>query len=243
MRTLAFVGILLLSAPAFAAEMTPVRSVTASGMSERKVAPDEAHVNVNFGATNLKLETAKAEHDKKLRDVMAIAKKVGIEDAQVKTENSSVQPQYRWENNKQLFKGYRVQTNLDITVKKIDAVGGLLEKLSSAGLEAGSGQEWGNLLNVSYSISKPDKIRDEMLAEAIKNARKKAENMAAAAGSSLGGVIQINEGGAPQLNFPMPMMAMARADGMATEAASAPVAPPVGEQQVNANVTVIFELK
>ena len=245
MRSLIVLAALCFSTSAFAAnELSPVRSVTASGMSERKIAPDEAHVQVNFGATNVKLETAKAEHDKKLRDVMDIAQKAGIDKAQMKTLNSSTQPHYTWENSKQNFKGYRVQTMLDITVKKIDAVGGLIEKLSTAGLETGGTQEWGNLLNVSYAISEPDTIRDEMLADAIKNARKKAENMAAAAGASIGAVIQINEGGAPQFNFPQPML-MARGGvmAMAADAAKMESAPPVGEQAVNANVTVIYELK
>lgn len=248
MRSLLVIAALLTATPALAVgELTqvPVRSITASGMSERKVAPDEAHVQVNFGATNMKLEAAKAEHDKKLRTVMSIAEKAGIDKAQMKTLNSSIQPVYTWEDNRQNFRGYRVQTMIDITVKKIDAVGALIEKLSVAGLESGNTQEWGNLLNVSYSISNPDKVRDEMLAEAIKNARAKAQNMATAAGASIGNVIQINEGGAPQFNFPpAPMMAraeMAMAGGAAD--AKMAVAPPVGEQQVNANVTVIFELK
>jgi uncharacterized protein YggE len=244
MRLWIVAATLLIAGQAVAADVSAVRSISASGVSERKVAPDEAHVQVNFGATNLKLETAKAEHDKKLRDVMAIAEKAGIDKAQMKTLSSSTQPHYTWENSKQNFKGYRVQTLLDITVKKIDAVGGLIEKLSAAGLETGGTQEWGNLLNVSYTISDPDAIRDEMLADAIKNARKKAENMAAAAGASIGAVIQINEGGAPQFNFPQPML-MARGGmvAMSADAAKMESAPPVGEQSVNANVTVIFELK
>ena len=240
----AFVGLSVaaVGGTVFAAEAVAIRSITVSGMAERKVAPDEARVNITIAATNMKLETAKADHDKKLRTVMAIAKKAGIDDAQMKTQNSSVQPQYTYENNKRNFKGYVVQTNLEITVKKIDAVGGLLEKLASAGLESGDTQEWGNLINVNYQLANPDKIRDEMLTDAIRNARAKAEKMVVAANASIGAVIQINEGGAPQFNFPsrpMPMMAMAKSMS-ADEAAPA---PPVGEQQVNANVTVIFELK
>lgn len=222
--------------------LRPVHSISVSGMAERKVIPDEAHVNVNIGATAAKVEPAKAEHDRKLRLVMDIAKKAGIDEAQMKTQNSSIQPQYSYENNKQVFKGYRVQTALDITVKKTEIIGDLMEKLSGAGLESANSQEWGNLLSVSYGVSNPDKIRDEMLADAIRNARAKADNMAAAAGGSVGGVIQINEGSAPSFNFPMPMLAR----GMKAEAmgvAAAPMAPPVGEQAVNANVNVIFELK
>ncbi len=230
-----------MAGPALAADLAtaPVRSITASGVAERKVAPDEAHVHVTVEAMHPKLDAAKLEHDKKLRDVMGIAKNAGIAEAQLRTENSAVQPQYTYENSRQVFKGYSVVTNLDITVKHIDAVGGLLEKLSNAGLENGDAQQWGNLINVTYTIADPDKLRDEMLAEAIKNARAKAENMAAAADAHLGSVIQINEGGSPQFNFPVPMMARAKL----AMAAAEPVAPPVGEQQVNANVTVIFELK
>ncbi|MES2984876.1 MAG: SIMPL domain-containing protein [Pseudomonadota bacterium] len=243
MRSLMVVAALLVAAPAFAADLAavPVRSITTSGQAERKIAPDQAHVNVNVSALNVKLDAAKAEHDKKLRDVMAIAKKAGIDEAQMKTLNASVQPQYSYDNNKRSFRGYQVQTALDITVKNIDTVGELIEKLTGAGLENGANAEWGNLINVSYTIGNPDKIRDDMLVDAIKNARAKAESMAAAAGGSVGSVIQINEGSAPQFNFPVPMMARAMV-------ASAPmmeksVAPPVGEQDVNANVTVIFELK
>lgn len=224
---------------AFAAEPLQ-RTITVTGQSERSIAPDEAHVLVNFGATDMKMNIAKTAHDKKLQQVLSIAKEAGIDEAQVKTESSSSQPQYSWDNNKRQFKGYRVQTALDITVKDATKVSGLMDKLSTAGLESGDAQEYGNLLNLSYRISNPDKIRDEMLADAIKNARAKAENMAAAADSSVGKVIQINEGSAPSfMPVARPMMAMAKA-GMADSAAAA---PPVGEEKVNANVSVVFELQ
>lgn len=234
---------LLIASSAFAAEM-PIRNITVSGMAERKVVPDEAHITITVSATNLKLETAKAEHDKKLRDVMDIAAKEDIAHAQMKTTNSSVQPVYTWENSKQLFKGYRATSTLDITVKKTDSVGDLVSKFTSAKLESDDAQGWGQFLNVSYAVAEPDKIRDEMLAEAIRNARMKAEKMASAADASVGKVIQINEGSMPSFDFPRPMPMMARAMvGAADGAAEKSIAPPAGEQQLNANVTVMFELK
>jgi uncharacterized protein YggE len=242
MRSLVLIAACLVAASAWA-QQAPVRSITATGVAERKITPDEAHVNVNVGVTNPKLELAKTEHDKKLRDVLAIAKANGIEAAQVKTLNSMTQPHYVWENNKQNLKGYRVQTQLDITVKKTETLGDLLQKLNSAGLENGGAQEWGGLINVNYTIANPDKIRDEMLADAVKNARAKAQNMATAAGASVGEAIQINEGNAPQFNFPTPMPMMARAMKASADAAAPEMAPPAGEQTLNANVTVTFELK
>lgn len=237
---LAFIA---LAMPALADELKPVRSITVTGQAERKVVPDEAHINFNVSAMNAKLAAAKSEHDDKLRKVIDIAKSAGIEEAQIKTDSATIQPQYNYENNKQVFKGYRVATSLDITVKKTESVGTLMEKLTNAGLENKTDNEWMGLMSVNYTISNPNKIRDEMASDAIKNARAKAEQMAAAAGASLGQVYQVNEGNAPSFNYPrpMPMMAMARSNEIAPPAI--PVVPPAGEQEVNASVTVTYELK
>jgi uncharacterized protein YggE len=235
------------AASAMAAEATAQRMITVSGSAERKITPDQAHINVNISGLDGKLENAKAQHDKKLKDVIAIAKSAGIDAAQIKTQNSSIQPQYTYDNNKRQFKGYQVQTSLDILVKKVDDLGGVIEKLSSAKLESAAGNEWQGLLNVNYTLADPDKIRDEMLADAIKNARAKADRMAAAADAKIGRVVNIAEGGVPSFNFPLPPVPMmARAMSMKAGAAmenDAAMAPPPGEQQVNANVTVSFELK
>ena len=240
MRALIAGVIFCITSSAFAADtLVPVRQVTVTGSADRKVTPDVAHVNVTINGNNLKVEAAKAEHDKKLQNVIAIAKAEGIDEAHIKTQNSSIQPQYTYENNKRIFKGYSVQTSLDIKVKKIESLGALLDKLTSAKIES-SAPEWQNLLSVSYSIDSPDKIRDEMLAEAIKNARSKAEKMAAAAGTSIGRVLTMNEGNTPSFEMrPMPMMARASMDGVSAKSA---VTPPPGEQEVNASVSVTFEL-
>lgn len=226
----------------------PVRTITVSGMAERKVVPNEAHLQVNLNSLAMKLADAKAAHDKKLVKLMSIVKGEGIDEKKVRTENSNIQPMYDYRNDpktgqsNRVFKGYRAQTNLDITVADSAKVGPLMEKITAAGFEQGASTEWGNLLNLDYRISNPEKISDELLAEAIANARGKAERMASAAGTGIDRVYQVQEGSAPNFNFPrVPMMAMAKmADGAASTEA---YAPPAGEQNVQANVTVTFELK
>ena len=133
-----------------------------------------------------------------------------------------------------------MQTSLDITVVDTTKLGQLMDATSTAGFEQGGNPEWGDLMNVYYTLSDSDKIRDTMLADAILNARAKAENMAKAAGAILGAVQQIQEGNSPNFNYPrpVPMMAMTKAE----LTSSAPIAPPAGEQQMQASVTVTFEL-
>lgn len=242
-RWIAASGFALLAMTGYvdAAELAPVRSITVSGQAERKVLPDEAHLGVNLNSLNAKLADAKAEHDKKLKQLLAIVDKAGIDSKKVKTQSATSEPQYDYTNSQRVFKGYRVQTQLDITVAPIDKVAGLMDAITAAGFERGAATEWGQLLSVSYGVAQPEKIRDDMLADAIGNARAKAERMAKAANATIGNVWQINEGNVPSFQYPvtpMPMMAM-----KASLADAAPVAPPAGEQSMQASVTVTFELK
>lgn len=244
MRHLILVATLLLATPALAQEVKIPRTITVNGLAERKVVPDEAHMTVNLSATEKKLAAAKSAHDAKLKKLLSLTKDAGIPEKHVRTQHSNVQPIYSYKNdtngrNTRYFDGYRVQTNLDITVADTEKLGDLMEAVMGAGFEKNTNEEWGQLVNVYYTLSKPEKIRDEMLTEAIANAKVKAERMASAAGSSIGRVYAITEGGAPQFHPPMPMMAMKMAGGVADAA----MAPPAGEQEVNASVTVSYELK
>lgn len=240
----------LLSTSALAQQtFVPIRSITVTGMAERKVVPSEAHIQVNLNSMAMKLADAKTAHDKKLKKLMGIVKAEGIDEKKVRTENSNIQPIYDYRHDAKtnqsirVFKGYRAQTNLDITVADSEKVGSLTDKITTAGFEEGANTEWGNLLNLDYRIANPEQISDELLAQAIANAREKADRMASAAGASIDRVYQVHENGAPNFNYPraVPMMAMAKMEGGA--AADAAYAPPAGEQNVQATVSVTFELK
>ena len=238
----AILGILAIASAA-RADMVPIRSITVSGMAERKVAPDEAHIYVTIGATQPKMANAKSTHDTKLKKLYAIADKNGIERKHLSTQSSSVQPHYTYSDNKQIFQGYRVQSTIDMKLADIAKTGEVTEQIMSSGLEEQNQNEYGQLLSTSYTLSNPDKIRDDMLAEALKNARAKADNMAAAVGAEIARVYQINEGDAPSFQ-PRPMMVMGmKADAAPGGAAREAIAPPIGEQELRSTVTVIFELK
>lgn len=236
----------LLSTPAMAQELRAIRSITVSGQAERLVVPDEAHITVNLNAQDKDMAKARAAHQQKLTKLLDIVKKAGIDEKKVRSQSSNIQPIYDYRNDgkgnsQRIFLGYRAQTNLDITVGDTAKLGGLMDSISSAGFEQGANTEWGNLLSVYYTISKPDEVRDALLADAITNAKTKAERMADAAGAELGKVYQLNENGTPQFQ---PVMLRAAAPMMAkAESAMADAAPPAGEQKIESSVTVTFELK
>lgn len=239
----AIIGILAIASAA-RAEMVPVRSISVTGTAERKVLPDEAHVIVTLGATQMKMADAKATHDAKLKKLYAIADKNGIASRNLNTQSSAVQPHYSYNDGKQIFKGYRVSTTIDMKLADASKLGVVVEQVMASGLEEQNQQEYGQLLSTSYAISNPDKLRDELLAEAIRNARAKADKMAAAAGSEVYRVYQVSEGETPNyMPRPIPMMMAAKADMALGSAREGAVSPPIGEQDVRSTVTVIFELK
>jgi uncharacterized protein len=230
------------------------RTISVSGQASRKLVPDEAHLKVNLNSMLPKMAEAKAAHDVKLKALLEITKALGIEERKVRTESAMVQPIYEYATEpataimpnpqpKRVFRGYRVQTQLDITVVDTSKVGALMEKITEAGFEKDANTEWGSLLDLNYQVSEPEKKRDELLAEAIAAARAKAERMAAAAGSSVARVQQITESNVGTYNpRPVPMLAMAKVS-MAEADGAPPVAPPSGEENLQANVSVAFELR
>ncbi len=258
----------MLATPAIAAELQPVRSITVNGIAQRKVVPDEAHLNVNLNAFEPKLADAKSSQDAKLKKLMGIVKSAGIDEKKISTQSANIQPIYDskkvLQNGNDLpacvrdhrcpepetksirvLTGYRAQLAVDITVGDVAKLGGLMDNVAKADLEKGATEDWGPLISVYYSLSNPEKIRDEMLTDALRNAKEKASKMAVAAGSNIARVYQIQESGSPNFYFPRPMMMR---ESMAINALvpalpKAEMAPPAGEQEVSASVTVMYELK
>lgn len=234
--------------PAHADELKAIRTITVNGLAKKNIVPDEAHITVNLNARDMELTKAKHMHDEKLRKLMALVADYRIDKRKVATQSSNVQPLYDYENNPttgqgtQVFKGYRVQTNVDITVEDTSKVAKLMDNIMQAGFDKGLPPEWGQLINMYYTLSDPQKIQEEMLVEAIANARAKADRMAAAADAKVARVFQMNEGGGFNYNpRPVPMMAMMRRADAAIAKES--IAPPAGEQEVQSTVTITFELE
>ena len=88
---------------------------------------------------------------------------------------------------------------------------------------------------IRFGIAEDQPLRDEALALAVVDARRKAEIMAGAAGVTLGPVLSMSSGGgvAPA---PQPVMR-----AMAMEAAAVPVAE--GELAISASVQMVFGME
>jgi hypothetical protein len=209
--------------PAQAAEKVD-KLITVTGEATVSAAPDAASIRVGISSQG---KTARAASDANARDmtvVIAAIKESGVADKDIQTTSLSLQPQY--DSNKAAaarLVGFQANNQITVKIRDIAKLPNILDRAISAGANEMSG--------IELVISEQAKLLDKARAEAIADARRKAELYANAAGMKVGRVMAISEeGSAPPLRTFQPMM----------RAGAAAIAP--GEQTLRAIVTVSYEL-
>ena len=226
----AVIGLLAAISPAFAEGGKMPRIISLSGHGEVRATPDLAYVTSGVVTQGATAAEALAANTKAMTDLFAALKESGIEDRDVQTSNFSVQPRYDFSNNQApKMVGYDVSNNVTVTLRKVDTLGTLLDRM----VQSGSNQ----ISGISFDVSKPEDAMDEARKPATEDATRKAKVYAKAMGIELGNVMQVSEGSAAQPPMPMVRSTMMKAD------AAPPVPMAAGEQTLAVDVNVIWEIK
>ena len=217
--------------PAFADDSKAPRTMALSGHGEVRVAPDMAMVTVGALSQSATAADALKANTASMQAIFAILKKAGIEDRDIQTSNFTVQPHYDYNNNNSgeppRIVGYDVSNSVMIAVRKLDAVGALLDKVVSVGSNQISG--------IQYQVAKPDAALDEARKLAVVEATRKAKVYSAASSVQLGDILSIAEGGGNQ-----PPIVMQAKTIRAGEASDVPIAQ--GEQTISVDVNIVWEI-
>ena len=226
----AVIGLLAAISPAFAEGGKMPRIISLSGHGEVRATPDLAYVTSGVVTQGATAAEALAANTKAMTDLFAALKESGIEDRDVQTSNFSVQPRYDFSNNQApKMVGYDVSNNVTVTLRKVDTLGTLLDRM----VQSGSNQ----ISGISFDVSKPEDAMDEARKLATEDATRKAKVYAKAMGIELGNVMQVSEGSAAQPPMPMVRSTMMKAD------AAPPVPMAAGEKTLAVDVNVIWEIK
>jgi hypothetical protein len=161
-----------------------------------------------------------------MKGVFAALEKLGVPQKNIQTSNFFVSPQYsNGDNNTaRRLTGYQVNNDVTARLEDVGKLGGALDALVAAGANQING--------ISFSIQNDAPLLEKARAQAIADARLRAETYAKAAGVTLGPILSISEGGGETPPRPMYRMAAMAADTQ--------IAP--GEQSVTANVSVVWEI-
>ncbi len=231
MKSHIFLGLALactLALPAWAADprTTDVRTLAMTGHGEIRSIPDMAQVTAGVTTTAPTAAQALSANSARMKGVFAALEKLGVPQKNIQTANFFVSPQYtNGDNNTaRRLTGYQVTNDVTARIEDVGKLGGTLDALVAAGANQING--------VSFSIQNDAPLLEKARAQAIADARARAETYARAAGVTLGPILSISEGGGPVPPRPMYRMAAMAADTQ--------IAP--GEQSVAADVSVVWEI-
>jgi uncharacterized protein YggE len=226
--TILVIAVFGLPVPALAqTQEMPRPQVTVPGEATLAVAPDTARLQAGVISEGRTAREASEANKKTMAAVMAAITSAGIAEKDIQTSRYSIQPIYdQGRPVPGAFKGFQASNNVTVKIRDLDKIGDIIDQTVAAGANSMGG--------VEFLVAEPSKMLDAARAEAVADARRKAEILAEAAGVKLGSALTITE---QSSGFQYPQLYM-RAAGV--QAGETPVA--AGEMTLRAAVTVSFEL-
>lgn len=211
------------------AEQTMQRTITVSASGSVDAAPDIARVQTGVVSEAETAGEALSANSAAMARMIKGLKEAGIEAKDIQTSSFRIEPRYTNHRDGRApeINGYRVVNEVQLIVRAVGKLGGILDALVQIGANRMNG--------LSFEVSKAETLKDEARKIAIANARRRAELLATAAGAEVGDVVSISEnvshGGGPR---PLAMARSAKAEMVPIEG---------GSETLEANVTVTWALK
>lgn len=239
-----------------AVSVSDSEAIFVTGEGEITAKPDRMRLNLGVEARAEKLEEAMADNVKRMTSLREALLRLGVAEKDLKTGQFSVSQvrepisirttetpsapsgelatssrvEERW------VERYLVSNTLEVIYPDLTRAGDLI----SAAVQAGANNSWG----LQFEVTDPEPLQDQAREAAIANARKRAEQIAQAAGVKVGRVLSINEGNSsgvqPYIN-PTRGMRLESAAFAADSSAAMPIE--AGETKVRQFVQVAFAIE
>lgn len=213
-----------------------VRGISVSGNAVVRVRPDSVRVSVGVEVRAKTVEEVRSQAAQKMQSVLKSLRALEIPNLRMRTTFLSVAPVYSFPAGRPSeFEGYSASNTVSVAVRGVstDIVAKYASTLQDAALRAGADVS----TNLEFFLDNPMKRQEEALANAVNDARRKAEVMAKAAGVTITQVGTVTEGSGERF---MPMQQSKRLGEMAP-GTETPVE--AGEIVVSSDVTVWFMIR
>jgi len=213
-------------------ELRPL--ITVTGSSEVKVVPDLVDLQVGLETRSKDLKAAFSDQEAKVRQILDLMRRAGVENRDVQTGHVEVRPVYDEEKGGKNLNHYELRKSIGITVRDPSKYDELLPEL----LQAGANRVFG----VSFRSSKQRQYRDQAREMAVTAAREKATAIAEKLGQQIGKVFTIEEEEPVRLAFGN-MTANSTGEASGTERDVTDSGLALGQITFRASIKISFELK
>ena len=221
----------------------PMPSITVTGKGEVKAVPDIAQFSFSVLAEGSDAIKAQELSGTAINEIVAYLKESGIAEKDIKTENYSLAPKYKYEPapcatfgycppGDQVVDGFEVSQTITVKVRATDKAGVILAGIGEKGAT--------NISSLDFTIDDPDTLMAEARQLAINDARTQAKKLAADLGVRLGHLLSYSEN---QPNYPVPFYGKAMLEAVSADASFSGPELPVGENKITSNVSLTFELR
>lgn len=195
------------------------------GEGKVSIQPDIAEVTIGIVTEETSLEQAQQKNAFAVSEIKDALIALGINEEDIQTIDYSIFPQYDYIDGKQIFRHYRVEHSLRVTVRQIQSVGLIVD----TAVKNGANQ----ISNIQFSVSDESRYVKQALTLAIHDAGQKAETIANTLNISLYSTpISVTEHPQEQ-EGPIPFAAT-----LAKSEASTPIQP--GTIHMTSTITAIY---
>ncbi|MEK7213851.1 MAG: SIMPL domain-containing protein [Patescibacteria group bacterium] len=220
-----------------------LNTISVNGKGESVSIPDIATFSFSVNEIGKTVAEAQSKATAKINNVLKSIKAGGVADNDIKTLSYSINPHYEYTQvtctqyacppGKSVLTGYDVSQTIEVKIRNLEKAGELFDTIGTAGIQTVNG--------LSFAIDDMDSVKAIARAEAIKDAKMKAQKIAKELGVKLVKVTSFYDS-SDELIYPYAREGMGVADVMMTKASIAPEIPK-GEQKVTARVTITYEIR
>jgi uncharacterized protein YggE len=208
------------------ADKVATRTMTVTGTGKVTLSPNIAYINIGVHTEGQDVNEALASNTSQAQKVADALKALGVDAKDIQTTSFNVYPQQTFDDKGVVTSTkYMVDNGVYVTVRDLTKLGSMLEAVVTSGAN--------NINGINFDISNRDDVNSQARTLAIADARKQADELAKAAGVTLGAVQSISINGSPT---PTPLYDAKGGTVMST-GASVPVSAGQMIIEVDANIT------
>jgi len=220
-----FAGIL--AGPVMATEPTngnpPEHTIAVSGSGKVLLTPDIADVTLGVTIQRDKVSTARDEAAAVMAAVIAALHSLGIADADIKTTQLYISPIYDY-SGVQRITGYQISNVVSVHVRDLAKLADVIDQSVAAGAT--------DVQGVAFDVADRAAAERDAREAAVRDARARADTLAAAAGVTITGVVSISE----TTSTPWPWYGR----GFAEDGAGVPTTVQPGTAELTIDVAVVY---
>jgi uncharacterized protein len=209
-------------------EENKTRTLTVSGTAQASLSPDIAHISIGVQNQDEDAQVALSDNSARVQEVIDGLRALGVSERDIRTSNFNIYPSMQYNRDGEMTGIiYIVSNNVNVTLRSLDRIGQILNASVASGANQISG--------IQFDIADKEAALAEARKTAIDNAQAMAQELAAAAGVSLGPIQSLNVSGG---GFPGPVYPPAFR-GMESAAMDVPIA--AGDINLTVEVSIVYE--